>query len=118
MKILKKLGRTIGYFLLIMLLFQSCRVYQGQKSTLDEAVQLEKRVKIRTLDGVTLKFKKVEQNDKGYYGIYTSKGTILQTPIDENNIEALHFHNKAMSIIGTSFIGLVCLVYVVIIIVF
>jgi len=82
-----------------LLLFQSCRVYKKVPVTINEAVTSEKRIKIKTLDGNKLKFKRVVIVDGNYYGIKKVNGKLEKIPIDLNTIDTVREHNTTLSII-------------------
>lgn len=89
-----------------MILFQSCRVYHKEHVTLDKAVEEGKRVKIMTKNGTKLKFKKIVHSNGFYYGIKRVKGNDELNPIDPNSIKYVRLHNKTMSIIYGTGIGI------------
>ena len=101
MKILKKQFRYIVLLFTLLILFQSCRVYHKKSVTLDQAVIEQKRVKIKTVDNKTLKFKKIIHEDGEYYGIKPSTfmDTIYKIPLDQNKLQNIRMHNKTLSII-------------------
>jgi len=106
MKSARKQIRLISVILTSLILFQSCRVYNKEHVTLDKAVEEGKRVKILTKKGIKLKFKKIVHSDGVYYGIKRVKGNEELNPIDPNSVESIRLHNKTMSIIYGTGIGL------------
>lgn len=55
--------------LTLIILLESCQVYKRQYVMLDQAVEKELPVKIKTKDNQTFKFKKVLSDNGMYYGI-------------------------------------------------
>lgn len=112
MKLIKKQIQLVRITLIVLILFQSCRVYHKEHVTLDEAVEEGKRVKIMTKNGTKLKFKKIVHSNGFYYGIKRVKGNDKLDPIDPidpidpNSVESIRLHNKTMSIIYGTGIGL------------
>ena len=110
MKTIKKRIQLVNITLIILILFQSCRVYHKENVSLDKAVAEQKRVKIKMNDGLKLKLKRIVLDSGQYYGIKKIKGEISRTLIETGNIESLRLHNKTMSIIYGIVIGAVALV--------
>ncbi len=108
--------KVIAIILVSLMLFQSCRVYHKGNVSLDEAITQQKRVKIKTKDGRKLKFKSVVIDSSQYYGIKKIRGKTVRTLIEPNNIETLRLHNKTMSIIYGTGIGLVVTGFVTVVI--
>jgi hypothetical protein len=75
--------------------------------SLDKAVTEQKRVKIKTIDGQKMKFKRILLDSSQYYGIKKIKGKSKRFLIQPNDIESLRLHNKTMSIIYGIGIGIV-----------
>jgi hypothetical protein len=89
------------------MLFQSCRVYHKEHVTLDKAVEEGKRVKIVSKNGFKFKYKAIVIDDGQYYGVKKINGKFTRTLIDANSIESLRLHDKTMSIIYGTGIGLI-----------
>ena len=117
MKKLKNKYRLISFLLSTVLVFQSCRVYHKESVSLTEAIQSEKRVKIKTSSNKTLKFSKLTFEDGKYYGINFNQnsGKYQKIPLDENKLQTIRLQNKPLSIILgiaipiVTFVGLVFL---------
>ena len=119
MKTVKKQFRLISLLLTLLILFQSCRVYHRDSVSLNQAVKEEKRVKIKTVDNKTLKFKKIIYDDGEYYGIKPSTfmDTIYKIPLDQNKLQSIRLHNKTWSIIYGVGISIVIIIIGVLMIV-
>lgn len=111
--IVKKRVQLISIVLMILILFQSCRVYHKENVSIDKAVTEQKRVRIKTKTGQKSKFKKIILDSSQYYGIKKVKGKYTRVLIQPNDIESLRLHNKTMSIIYGTGIGLV-IVFVIV----
>ncbi len=100
MKFLKKQFRLVTMFLVILIFFQSCRVYHRESVTLNRAIKEEKRVKIKTVENKTLKFKKLIFEDGKYYGIKPDpfKYKVYKIPLNQNELLSIRLHNKGLSI--------------------
>jgi len=114
MKILKKQFRHIVLLFTLLILFQSCRVYHKKSVTLDQAVIEQKRVKIKTVDNKTLKFKKIIHESGEYYGIKPSTfmDTIYKIPLDQNKLQNIRMHNKTLSIIYGAGLSVVLIIII------
>jgi len=101
MKTLKKQLRLTALVLTSLIILQSCRVYHRDSVSLQQAIKEEKRVKIKTADNKTLKFKKIIYAEGGYYGIKhsTFKYEIHKMPLDQSKLQSVRMHNKSLSII-------------------
>lgn len=93
--------------LVLILVLQGCRVYKHKESSLQEAVTEQKRVKIKTTDGKTLKYKRVYKEDGQYFGTKKVYGVMESEPIDSEKIENVRLHNQALSIIYGIVVGTV-----------
>ncbi len=74
---------------------------------LDIAVKSEKRVNIKAKDNKKLKFKRVEFENAQYYGISKIKGEIIKSQLNESEFGEINLHNKTMSIIYGTGIGII-----------
>ncbi|MFP4845219.1 hypothetical protein [Winogradskyella sp. PE311] len=104
---IKNRVQTVSIFLICLVLFQSCRVYHRENVSLDKAVTEQKRVKIKTIDGQKMKFKKIVLDNRQYFGIEKIKGDDVRILIDPNTIQSVRLHNKTMSIIYGIGVGIV-----------
>jgi len=97
--------RIVIVLLSFLMLCQSCRVYNQDGVSLDDAVSQERRVKIKNKDGSVLKYKRIESIEGVYYGLKKKKGELIKTPIDTELIKKVRLHNKALSIVYGATIG-------------
>lgn len=117
MRILKKNFKILSFTLSLLLLFQSCRVYHRDSVPLYEAIQSEKKVKIKTTSNKTLKFSKLTIEDGKLYGIKSNynSGEYKKILLDENKLQTIRLHNKPLSIVLgiiipiVTFVGLIFL---------
>jgi len=62
--------KSISYFLIALILFQSCVSAKNvTESRVDKAILKEKRVKIKTIEGKTYRYKKQIRRDSILYGV-------------------------------------------------
>ena len=88
----------IGIILSVMLLLQSCGVYYKNPINLKEAVEQEGKVKIRTVDGKTIRYKKITSSDDGrFYGTRKKDGGWTQIPLNQEEIMSVRLKNKKAS---------------------
>lgn len=103
----------------LLILFQSCRVYHRDSVSLNQAVKEGKRVKIKTIDNKTLKFKRIIYEDGEYYGIkpITFMNKVYKIiPLNQNKLQSIRLHNKTWSIIYGVGISIVIISIVMIVI--
>ena len=117
MKNLNKQFRLIVLLFTLLILTQSCRVYQHKSVTLDEAVKEQKRVKMKMKDKKVYKFKRIEYEKDVFFGIKKVRGKLVKIPINANEIEKLRLHNKTLSVVYGIGITVVAVFVVAIIIV-
>jgi len=86
-------------FFVLLILMQSCRVYNVKPVPIDDAVSSGKRVKIHTNDGKRIKFKKIVIDSHQYYGIKKRGGKVTKILLDVHSIEKVRLHNQTKSII-------------------
>lgn len=118
MKTFKILLKPISYSLLFLILFQGCVVYKFKPSSLNDAVAANTRVKIKTIDNQTTKFRRVEFKNDQYVGIKETvkvqeeinpetgivekkrKMDILEEkPLEDDNIEKVYLQDKTLSVL-------------------
>ena len=108
MKTLKIYIKPISLFFIIILLFQGCIVYKSKPVTLEEAVEANTQVKIKTKNNKTIKFKKITFEEGSFYGVNNiykddpfevSKKVVVKTPIDVNIVESVKIMDKTLTII-------------------
>lgn len=102
MKTLKKQLRPVAWFLVIMMVFQSCTVYKSTPVTLGEAVKADTKVKIEKRNGEKLKYYRIVQgNDGKYYGDEIKNKMHNNFLINEDEIEKIQIKDKTTSTILT-----------------
>lgn len=68
---------------------------------MDQAIQKESKVKVKTQSGEILKFKRVGFENGNYYGVKITKGEVVKIPFEEKRIAAVNEKDKTLSIIMT-----------------
>ena len=97
MKTIKTHLRTVALFFSILIFFQGCTVYKSANVTLEEAVRADTKVRIKTNDNQTLRFKNVGVENEYYYGLVYFKNTWVKTQINENNIDKIQLVDQTLS---------------------
>ena len=106
--------KLISSFLLVIILLQSCVVYQKTSVSLEEAVDKGK-VKLITKKGEKVKYKKIIQKDSIYYGFDLKKLKNVDGVFEWNEItyqlwdteiESIHIKDKEKSTTRTIFLVL------------
>ena len=88
--------RTIAYLLTILILSQSCAVYQKTSVPLESAVDKGK-VKLISTSGRAHYFAKIEKEDSIYYGRISSDKWSDKLLISPTSVEALYLFDKKES---------------------
>ena len=99
MKTINKQIKLVTTILSMIILLQGCTVYKSANVTLDEAVRADTKVRIKTNDNETLKFKNIEVENGNYYGLVNFKNAWVRTQINEDNIHKVQLKDKTVSII-------------------
>jgi len=107
MKAIKIHFRTLIFFLSVLILLQGCTVYKSASVTLEEAVRADTKVRIKTKDNQTLKFKNVRAENEIYYGFMYKKSKWVKTAINEDSIDIVQVKDKTLSTILSIAIPLV-----------
>ena len=89
--------KTVALFFSILIFFQGCTVYKSANVTLEEAVRADTKVRIKTNDNQTLRFKNVGVENENYYGLVYFKNTWVKTQINENNIDKIQLVDQTLS---------------------
>jgi len=97
METLKTQLRPIALLLILVMLFQSCTVYKSTSVTLDQAVQNESKVRIKTNSNEIFIFKKIVFDEGKYYGVERIKGKKIKIPINENLVKSTQLKNELLS---------------------
>jgi hypothetical protein len=101
MKTIKKHFKSVALILSMLILFQGCTVYKSANVSLEEAYNSQTKVKVKTKDNQTLKFKTLGFENGKYFGIKKIKGEIIKPHIDESNVEKIQLKDKSTSTILT-----------------
>lgn len=108
MNTIKKNTLAISLVLASLVLFQSCRIYNSEHVTIDNAVKEKTRVKIKTNDGQILKYKLIIADSNQYYGLNKKRGKMERSLLSIQTIEYVRLHNKTastvFSILGSVFL--------------
>ena len=82
-------------------MLQSCTVYKSTTITLNQAVQTESRVNVKTTSGKHLIFQRISAENGKYYGIKKAKGELTKVPLSQEYIVSIKEKDEASSIFGT-----------------
>ena len=107
MKIIKAHLKVVALFFSVLILFQGCTVYKEANVTLEEAVRADTKVRIKTNDNQTLKFKNVRVENEIYYGFMYKKSKWVKTAINEDSIAIVQVKDKTLSTVLSIAIPLV-----------
>ena len=100
----KHLGLTVLLFVLVMFL-QNCTIYKTSFMTLDQAVQTESKVNVKTTNGKNLILRRIDFENRKYFGVKKAKGEIIKIPLSEETIISIKEKDEGLSTIGTIIIG-------------
>lgn len=99
MKKIKTQIKLIAFVLSVLILFQGCTVYKSTSISLEEAVQLKRKVQISTIDNQKIKFKRIVKSDGKYFGVKWLKENTKDIMVFENDVKKIKIENKTMSVI-------------------
>ena len=97
MKTLKKQIRPITLLLAFVILFQGCTVYKSVPISLEQAVQNESKVRVKTKNNEKYKFNRVGVENGNYYGVKKSNNIVVKTPLDQDFINTINEKDKTLS---------------------
>lgn len=103
----KKQIKSVALILTILVFFQSCSVYHHSTSTMDQAVQKQKKVMITRTDNSALYFKKIVLKDGNYYGVKKVKDSSKEIQLIEKDIKSIKSKNVVLSTILSILIPIV-----------
>ena len=106
--------KVVALFFSVLILLQGCTVYKKANVTLEEAVTSDTKVRIKTNDNQTLKFKKIGIENGDYYGLLNYKSAWVKTQINEGNIEKIQVKDKTASTILNIIVPLAILTTVIV----
>ena len=92
--------KNILVFVIVCMVFQSCKVYQDPVS-LDQAAASnhERYLKITLMNGDEYIYEGVEIIDGNYYGVQTKSGEKITTLLVKENVKEVQEHNKKSSVL-------------------
>ena len=97
MKILKKQIKPIALILALLILFQSCAVYQKTPVSLEQASKQDVRAKIKTKTNESFLVLKIIYEDDKYYGLQRVNGEKIRITLHADDINSIRLHNKTLS---------------------
>ena len=112
MKTSKNYLRLVAVFFSALILFQGCTVYKS--TTIQQAVQTESKVKVRTKNGETFKFSRIGTEAGNYYGVSKRNGETTKIALDENSINTIKEKDKALSAILSIGIPVIIIVPIIV----
>lgn len=105
MRIRKTNVKIVAFLLSLLILFQSCRVYQHRSVSLKTAYDKGRRVKIKTKGDQIYKFDRIVFENESFYGVKKKRKKLLKTLLNPNELKSVRMHNKTMSVIYGIVIG-------------
>ncbi|WP_242083877.1 hypothetical protein [Aestuariivivens sediminis] len=115
MKTIRKHMEPLVLLFSISLFFQSCVLYEKSPVSLEWAATQNRKAKVTTTDKQTYKFKTIRLENDHYYGIKDTKGEIIKTPLQADNLKKIHLQNKGASTVGTIVTAIGCVVAVILV---
>lgn len=104
---IKNLNRIINSSLLgVLILLQSCQVYDKGSVSLEEASQTELRARVITTEEAKTKYRQIILEDQQYFGLKKVNGNLVKFPLTEEDITSLRLQNKKKSTWATVGLGL------------
>jgi len=115
-KPLRKHLKRIALLLSVAVMLHSCNIYKSRVSTVEEAVESKRRVKIKSETHPTYKFKQLISDGEKLYGVARNKTrtakilkdqivseannpTFVQIELNEHLLGEIHLYNHALSIL-------------------
>lgn len=93
--------KPIAFFLIVMMMLQSCMAYQKAPVNLLKAEQSRAKVKLKTDSNQIHYFKQVILEEDQFYGLKMEKGEMVKIEIHEDGANRVFLHNKSKSIWNT-----------------
>jgi hypothetical protein len=98
MKAIRKWFSNIPLFLVTVILFQGCAVYDIKNPvTLDQASEEKKKAKIKTNTNQTSIYNYISFENGQFYGVETKSGKLVRVPLNKNDITEVLVQNKSAS---------------------
>ena len=123
--------KWIALTLSVLMLLQSCKVYHSKTATIDEVIESQKRVKVKSYNGEIYKFDKLHRENDQIFGIAKIKsqewlrnyakqfgqgevsGKEVKFSIPDNAFKEYYLQNKTLSTILTVAIPVVVVIGIV-----
>lgn len=85
-------------FLLLAVLFQSCKLYKDPISV-DEAVEIKEKTyfKVTLMNGDEFIYDSIDLNEGNYYGVYTKDEHTSSDLLKKENVKSIEQYNKKTS---------------------
>ncbi len=102
--------KTIAWVLITLLFFQSCYT---QKVTVDQAIQIETKVRIKTIEGKTYYYRDLIRKDSILYGIEKVRGMgLVEQDLSHLNISEVKYYDPGATstLVVVSTFGFVILI--------
>ena len=98
MNTFKKRTKMLTLFLTLVMIIQSCTVYKSSTVTLNQAVQNESKVRVKTVNNEKLKFDRISFENNQYYGVNKKNNqAVIKTPLDQKLIKSVNEKDKTLS---------------------
>lgn len=97
MKGLIHMQSGISFFLILLVLLQSCVVYQKTPISLEQSGNQHLKTKISYANGTTAKFDHILFENGMYYGVTIKSGESISTPLEPSEINKVFIKNKSAS---------------------
>ncbi len=99
MKAIKTHLKTVALIFAALILFQGCTVYKSVPISLEQAVQNESKVRVKTKSNEKFKFNRIVVEDGSFYGVKKSNNVVNKTPLDQDFIYTINEKDKTLSTI-------------------
>lgn len=90
-------NKFVLWFLILIVILQSCTVYNKTPVSLEEAGASNKKAEVLKTNDSILHFKKIEQVNGTFYGVKKVKGQMLKVPLSQNEISRIRTKNESAS---------------------
>ncbi len=91
--------KNFAYFCSFLIVFQSCTVYYKTHVTLKEAHESQTKVRLRTLDNKTLKYRRIGFENNRYHSLFKHENELVKMGIKEDTIETIQIKDNNKSTI-------------------
>lgn len=114
MKTIKTHLRVLVLFCSLIIFFQGCTVYKSIPVSIEQAVQNQSQVRVKTRSKKKMKFSRIIIVDGNHFGVKKTSSDIIYTPLDENTINTINEKDKTVSTI-VSVAGPILFIFLVLI---